>query len=104
MDAKEIKQNVYKHGWSSKFKAETFDRGLSEDIIRKISEVKDEPNWLLDWRLAAYHSWRKMSKPEWSELDIPDIDFNEISYFSRPKNRPKDLSEVDPSIIKTLKS
>jgi Fe-S cluster assembly protein SufB len=100
MDAKEIKQNVYKHGWSSKFKAETFDRGLSEDIIRKISEVKDEPNWLLDWRLAAYHSWRKMSKPEWSELDIPDIDFNEISYFSRPKNRPKDLSEVDPSIIK----
>lgn len=100
MDAKELKQNVYKHGWSSNFKAETLPKGISEDIVRKISELKDEPHWLLDWRLAAYRSWREMPKPDWAELSIPEIDFNEISYFSRPKKRPKDLSEVDPSILK----
>ena len=100
MDAKELKQNVYKHGWSSNFKAETFEKGLSEDIIRKISELKDEPNWLLDWRLSAYRSWREMPLPEWAELNIPDINFGEISYFSRPKKRPKDLSEVDPEILR----
>lgn len=100
MDAKQLKENVYKHGWTSEYEAETFPKGLSEDIIRKISKIKEEPSWLLDWRLAAYNSWREMPKPEWAELDIPDIDFNDISYFSRPKNRPKDLSEVDPSILR----
>ena len=100
MDQKKLQEMDYKHGWESKFESETLDKGLNEDVIRKISALKDEPAWMLDWRLKAYSAWLEMTEPSWSELRYPQIDFNEISYFSRPKKRPKDLSEVDPEILR----
>jgi Fe-S cluster assembly protein SufB len=96
----QIKENSYKYGWSTKYESETIEKGLSEEIVRKISSMKEEPEWLLEWRLDAFRSWQEMDEPSWSTLKIDPIDFESISYFSRPKKRPKDLSEVDPEILK----
>jgi Fe-S cluster assembly protein SufB len=100
MDQKKLQETDYKYGWSSDYESETFEQGLNEAVIRKISSLKNEPKWLLEWRLKAFEIWKEMPMPHWAELKIDPIDFDKISYFSRPKKRPKDLSEVDPEIIK----
>jgi Fe-S cluster assembly protein SufB len=83
--------------------ADAAPRGLSEDIIRLISSKKGEPEWMLDWRLKAYRHWLTMKEPVWPNVRYPAIDYQNIIYYSapRPKVRPKDLSEVDPELIKT---
>jgi len=79
-------------------------KGVSEDIVRLISAKNDEPEWMLDWRLAAYRRWVKMVEPEWAMVHYPEIDFQDIYYYARPKSmveKPKSLDEVDPKLLET---
>ena len=105
MDAIESHVNSeYKYGFVTNIDSESAPMGLSEDIVRFISEKKNEPEWMLEWRLKAYQSWLKMSFPNWANVKIPPIDFQEIIYYSAPiqKINPNSLDEVDPELIKTF--
>ena len=98
-----IKQD-YEHGFSSDIESDTIAVGLNEDVVRFISAKKDEPEFLLQWRLKAYAKWLEMKEPEWADLDYPKIDYNGISYYSSPKSmkdQPKSLADVDPEILDT---
>ena len=92
----------YKEGFTTDVEAYTLPPGLNEDVIRKISSFKKEPEWLLDWRLRAYKNWLKMKQPDWSKLDIKPIDYQAISYYSMPKPKLKSMDEVDPEVLKTF--
>jgi Fe-S cluster assembly protein SufB len=97
-------QRKYKHGFVTDIESETVPKGLSEDVIRWISARKQEPEWLLEWRLDAYRHWLEMEQPNWAHLRIAPIDFQAISYFSAPKSdkdRPQSLDEVDPKLLET---
>tara|TARA_R110002073_G_scaffold238913_1_gene400107 strand:+ start:7242 stop:8681 length:1440 start_codon:yes stop_codon:yes gene_type:complete len=94
----------YAAGFTTNIESDTLPPGLNEDVIRFISGRKNEPEWLLKWRLEAYHGWLKMQEPEWAHVHYPPVKFNEISYFSSPKtlkDKPKSLDEVDPELIAT---
>lgn len=94
----------YQHGFVTDVESETFDPGLDEDVIRRISAMKNEPEFLLEWRLKAFEHWKTMPTPEWSSVHYPEINYQEISYYSAPKSledRPKSLDEVDPELLKT---
>ena len=92
----------YEYGFTTNIEQETLPPGLNENVIKIISSKKDEPEWLLDWRLKAYRRWKKMKNPKWAELSIPEIDYNAISYFSAPKKKEyKSLDEVDPELLRT---
>jgi len=94
----------YQHGFVTDIESETVLPGLSEDVVRWISARKGEPEWLLQWRLKAYHQWLKMPQPRWAHLKIAPIDFQAISYFSAPKSdkdRPQSLADVDPRLLET---
>ncbi|MGD9663037.1 MAG: Fe-S cluster assembly protein SufB [Porticoccaceae bacterium] len=94
----------YAAGFSTNVEAETLPPGLNADVIRFISAKKNEPEWLLQWRLEAYEIWKAMEEPTWAHVHYPQIDFDQISYFSSPKsleNRPKSLDEVDPELLAT---
>lgn len=95
----------YKYGFSSDIDTETAPPGLSEDIVRFISAKKNEPEWMLDYRLKAYRYWKTMEEPRhWAHLNYPEIDFQNIIYYAAPKKKPelKDLSEVDPELLATF--
>ncbi len=94
----------YKHGFYTDLETEYFPKGLNEKIIHLISQKKEEPQWLLDFRLKAFAYWKTLSHPEWAQLDIPKIDFEDIYYYSVPKKRPSHASidDVDPELIKTF--
>jgi Fe-S cluster assembly protein SufB len=97
-------ESDYAAGFVTDVEADTLAAGLSEDVIRFISAKKEEPEWLLEWRLQAYKDWLKMAEPEWAHLHHPKIDFGSISYYSSPKSmedRPKSLDEVDPELLRT---
>ncbi len=93
----------YKYGFVTDIEQESVAPGLNEDVVRLISAKKKEPEWLTEWRLNAYRQWLKMKDPKWSAVEYPPIDFQSIVYYSAPKmkNRPKDLSEVDPKLLET---
>ncbi len=93
----------YEYGFTTDIEQETIPPGLNEDVIRLISSKKDEPEWLLDWRLKAYNQWLKMDEPNWSKLNYPNIDFQAISYYAAPKEKEKlkSLDEVDPELLDT---
>ncbi|GAA0367568.1 Fe-S cluster assembly protein SufB [Bowmanella denitrificans] len=94
----------YEAGFVSNVESETFAAGLDEEVIRKISAMKNEPQWLLEWRLKAFESWQKMEEPEWAHLHYAKIDYQAISYYSAPKSmkdKPKSLDEVDPELLRT---
>jgi len=94
----------YRHGFVTDIASDTVPPGLSEDVIRLISAKKGEPAFMLDWRLRAYRRWLKMAVPVWAHIHYPPIDFQQISYYSAPKQRtdgPKSLSEVDPKLLET---
>jgi Fe-S cluster assembly protein SufB len=94
----------YEAGFYSEIESDTFESGLDESIIRRISEMKKEPQWMLDWRLKAYETWLKMDEPEWAHVHYPKIDFQAISYYSAPKSmadKPQSLDEVDPELLRT---
>ncbi len=91
----------YKYGFFSDIEADTAPIGLNEDIVRFISAKKEEPEWLLEWRLKAYRHWLTMIEPEWANVHYPKIDFQDIYYYSAPKtkDKPKSLDEVDPELL-----
>jgi Fe-S cluster assembly protein SufB len=94
----------YEAGFVSDIESETFEPGLNEDVIRRISKMKQEPEWMLDWRLQAFEIWQGMDEPEWAHVHYPKIDFQAISYYSAPKSmkdRPQSLDEVDPELLET---
>ena len=94
----------YEAGFYSEIESDTFESGLDESIIRRISAMKKEPQWMLDWRLKAYETWLKMDEPEWAHVHYPKIDFQAISYYSAPKSmadKPQSLDEVDPELLRT---
>ncbi len=93
----------YKHGFVTEIEAETAPKGLNEDTIRLISAKKDEPQWLLDFRLGAYRHWLTMRQPAWSNVKYPRIDFQDIIYYSAPKpKKKKSMDEVDPELLRTF--
>ncbi|HET9484215.1 MAG TPA: Fe-S cluster assembly protein SufB, partial [Xanthomonadales bacterium] len=91
----------YDAGFTTEIETEVVPPGLSEDMVRLISAKKQEPEWMTQWRLAAYRHWLTMEAPNWAKLEIAPIDFQAISYFAAPKNRPKSLAEVDPKLLET---
>ena len=92
----------YEFGFTTDVEQETLPPGLSEDVIRIISAKKEEPPWLLEWRLNAYEKWKKMKEPTWPNVTYPKINYQDISYFSAPKQKKlKSLDEVDPEILRT---
>lgn len=94
----------YKYGFVTDIDTDIIPRGLSEDIIRLISQKKGEPEWLLDFRLRAYRHWLTLTPPTWAHLDIPEIDFQDLSYYAAPKQKkgPESLDEVDPQLLDTF--
>lgn len=100
---KEITQDTYKYGFTTQVAAETAPKGLNEDVIRFISTKKEEPDWLLDFRLKAYRHWLTMKEPHWAKVSYPPIDYQDLYYYAAPqvKKSPKSLNEVDPKILET---
>ncbi len=101
---KEIQKIInsdYKLGFETLVQSDTFAKGLNENVIKAISAKKDEPKWLLDFRLKAYKKWQNMSEPSWAKLNYPKIDYQDIAYYSAPKKPLGSLDEVDPEILKT---
>ena len=98
-----IDVEAYKYGFVSPIESELAPRGLSEEIIRFISSKKNEPDWLLDWRLEAFRRWLTMKEPRWARVEYPPIDFQAIHYFAAPKTKqaPRSLDEVDPELLRT---
>ena len=99
----DLSRQQYKWGFTTEIDADTVPPGLSEDVIRLISGRKNEPQWLLEWRLKAYRHWLTLSPPDWQKPKIPPIDFQAISYYSAPKRKQKldSLDEVDPELVAT---
>ncbi len=93
----------YKYGFVTDIEVDLAPKGLSEDIVRLISAKKDEPPWLLEWRLRAYRHWLKMPEPQWSKVEFPPIDYQDAYYYAAPKatDGPKSLDEVDPKLLET---
>lgn len=94
----------YKHGWSVNLDAEQAPKGLNEEIVRFISYKKNEPSWLTDWRLAAFRKWQSMPTPDWANLRFPEIDYQDMIYYSAPKQKAtlESLDEVDPELLRTF--
>ncbi len=100
----ELVSKDYEHGFVTDIDTDTVEPGLNEDVIAFISKKKEEPEWLLEWRLKAYRQWLTMDDPSWAHLDIEPIDYQAISYYSAPKSKedgPKSLDEVDPKLLET---
>ncbi|WP_331774423.1 Fe-S cluster assembly protein SufB [Sulfurospirillum sp. 1612] len=98
---KDIISNDYALGFETMVQSDTFPPGLNEDVIKAISAKKEEPDWLLDFRLKAYKKWLTMEEPHWADLEHDPIDYQSISYYSAPKKGPDSLDEVDPQILDT---
>ena len=97
---------TYKHGWNTEIETDYAPKGLSEDIVRLISEKNGEPEWMLDWRLEGYRRWVGMKEPKWAMVQYPEIDFQDQYYYARPSSmleKPKSLDDVDPKLLETYK-
>ncbi len=103
-EVKKLVDKKYRHGFVTDIGSDTIPPGLNEDVIRLISRKKDEPQFMLDWRLKAYRHWVTLREPDWAKLDIDPIDYQDISYYSAPMQNddgPKSLDEVDPKLLET---
>ncbi len=103
-DVEALVKKEYEHGFVTEIESDTVAPGLNEDVIRLISKKKNEPGWLLQWRLKAYRHWLKMEEPTWAHVHYSPIDYQDISYYSAPKSKndaPKSLDEVDPKLLET---
>jgi Fe-S cluster assembly protein SufB len=101
---REIEVEKYKYGFTTDIESEKAPKGLNEDVIRFISAKKNEPEWMLEWRLDAYRRWLTMEEPKWARVNYPKIDFNEIYFYSAPKGfdeGPNTIDDVDPELLKT---
>src|SRR6478609_1458864 len=92
----------YEHGWSADIETDFAPKGLSEDTVRFISAKKNEPEWMLEWRLKAYRHWLTMTPPDWAKLNVPPIDYQDAYYYAEPKAKKElgSLDEVDPEILR----
>jgi len=100
----EVVKEQYKHGFITDIESDTIPKGLNEDIVRLISAKKNEPQFMLDWRLEAYRYWQTLREPEWAHVKYKQTDYNDIYYYAAPKTqgeRPKSLEEVDPKLLET---
>lgn len=104
MSSQTFASTEYKYGFVTEVEKESFAKGLSEETIRALSAKKEEPDWLLEFRLKAFRKWQEMEPPKWANLTHPPIQYQEITYYSAPKKRPQlnNLNEVDPEILKTF--
>ena len=102
---KELETKEYEYGFYTDIQADTLPIGLNEDIVRAISKKKEEPEWMTEWRLEAFRVWKEMEEPEWANVTYKKPDFQAISYYSAPMNKPKydSLDEVDPELLDTFK-
>ena len=103
-ELKKIAETEYQYGFETRIEQDTLPPGLDEGVITHISRMKNEPDWLLEFRLAAYRHWLTLEQPDWGHLNIKPIDYQAISYYSAPKNKkegPKSLDEVDPELLRT---
>lgn len=98
----DITKSEYKEGFVTDVEQEFIPKGLNEDIVRMISKRKDEPQWLLDFRLDAFRKWQKMEMPEWGHLDMPHIDYQDIIYYAAPKKDSDRPKEIDPKLAETF--
>jgi len=100
----EVTSGEYKYGFVTDIETEIIPKGLSEDVVRLISSKKEEPGWMLEFRLKAFRHWQTMKMPKWAHLNIPEIDFQDIIYYAAPKQKkgPDSLSDVDPELLKTF--
>ena len=98
----DVTNQEYRYGFVTDIETEDFPKGLNEDIVRRISAKKDEPEFLLEWRLKAYRHWLTLTEPSWQNVDYPKIDYNDVYYYSAPKKEaPKSLDDVDPELLET---
>ena len=107
----QVAESEYEHGWVTDIESDTIPKGLNEDVIRLIASKKQDPEWMLEWRLRAYRHWRTLADdsdryPRWAHIKYPDINFQAISYYSAPHSKPKyaSLDEVDPELLRTFES
>jgi Fe-S cluster assembly protein SufB len=100
----QLANTEYKYGFETTLETDTFEPGLNEDVVRRLSAIKREPEWLLEFRLKAFRAWQGMTEPRWHNLKIAPIDYQAASYYSAPKKKPelKSLDEVDPEVRKTF--
>ena len=100
----EVTQSDYKYGFVTDIESDQLPKGLNEDIIREISKRKNEPDWMLQYRLDAFKTWQEMEEPDWAHLNYPKVDYQDIIYYSAPKKKegPESLDEVDPELLKTF--
>lgn len=100
----EFTSKEYEHGWSVDFETDEVPKGLDETVVKMISAKKNEPEWMLEWRLDAFRKWQKMKSPEWANVKFPEINYQDIVYYSAPKQKvtPKSLDEVDPELLATF--
>ena len=103
-ELKEFTEKEYEYGWSVDIEVDQLPKGLTEDTVRAISEKKEEPEWLLEWRLKAFRHWLTLEEPTWAHVKYPKIDFQDIIYYSAPKEKPEigSLDEVDEDMLKTF--
>ena len=101
-ELEEFANQEYKYGFVSDIEADTAPKGLNQDIIRLISSKKEEPEWMLEWRLKAYKAWKEMEEPHWPNVTYPPVDYNDIIYYAAPKKKLNSIDEVDPEILKTF--
>ncbi|EKE43519.1 hypothetical protein OCGS_2251 [Oceaniovalibus guishaninsula JLT2003] len=106
VDAVAQLSGAYKHGWNTEIEMDFAPKGLTEDIVRLISEKNGEPEWMLDWRLEAFRRWQKLDEPDWSMLKYAPVDYQEQYYYAKPASmavKPKSLDDVDPKLLETYK-
>lgn len=104
---KEVAEKKYEYGFTTDVQTEIIEKGLNEDVVRLISSKKEEPEWLLEFRLKAFRYWKEQTQPNWGHLNLPEIDYQAISYYADPtsgakKDGPKSLDEIDPELMKTF--
>ena len=101
---RELTDKKYEYGFTTDIHTEVIERGLNEDVIRLISAKKGEPEWLLDFRLKAFRYWQTLEQPDWGHVNLPQIDYQAISYYADPTKKQKDEGnkEIDPELMKTF--
>ena len=101
----EVTESDYKYGFHTDIETDTFSKGLNEEVIRMLSAIKEEPEWMTEIRLKAFRHWQTMKMPDWPHLKIPKIDYQDIIYYAAPKQKAnlESLDEVDPELIETFR-
>ena len=106
IEAVQAMAGKYKYGWETEIEMDFAPKGVNEDIVRLISKKNDEPEWMTEWRLQAFQRWQQMEEPRWAMLHYPEIDYQDLYYYAKPKSmdvKPKSLDEVDPKLLETYK-